>query len=76
MTKLSVWSPLKIGLFIVVISYFLFTFKAMFTLSWVGEWEAFEGSLRLIIFVEDVSAATGVAFRLVASAPSCGISSA
>lgn len=68
MTKLSVWSPLKIGLFIVVISYFLFTFKAMFTLSWVGEWEAFEGSLRLIIFVEDVSAATGVAFRLVASA--------
>jgi len=68
MTKLSVWSPLKIGLFVVVISYFLFTFKAMFTLSWVGEWEAFEGYLRLIILTEDVSAATGVAFRLVASA--------
>jgi len=40
----------------------------MFTISWIGEWEAFEGSLRLIILAEDLSAATGVAFRLVASA--------
>jgi hypothetical protein len=40
----------------------------MFTLSWVGEWEAFDGSLRLIILAEDISAAIGVASRLIASA--------
>jgi len=67
MTKSNFYSPLKIGVFIVAVTYFLYTFKAMFTLSWVGEWDAFGGSLRLIILVEDVSAAIGVAARLVAS---------
>ena len=36
-------SPLKVGLLIVVISYFLFTLHAMFTLSWIGEWDRFGG---------------------------------
>jgi hypothetical protein len=62
------YSPLKIGLLITAVAYFLFTFHAMFTLSWVGEWESFNGSLRSIIFAEDISAAIGVAFRLAASA--------
>ncbi|MCL5878131.1 MAG: hypothetical protein M1540_10010 [Candidatus Bathyarchaeota archaeon] len=72
MTKPNFYSPLKIGFLIVAVAYFLFTFQGMFTLSWVGEWEAFDGSLRLIIFAEDISAAIGVAFRLVASAIALG----
>jgi hypothetical protein len=72
MTKPSFYSPLKIGLLIVAIAYFLFTFHAMFTLSWIGEWESFSGSLRFIILAEDISAAIGVAFRLVASAVALG----
>lgn len=72
MTKPNFYSPIKIGFLIVAVAYFLFTFRAMFTLSWVGEWEAFSGSLRLIIFSEDISAAIGVAFRLVSSAIALG----
>jgi hypothetical protein len=72
MTKPSFYSPLKIGIFIVTVTYFFFTFHAMFTLSWVGEWDAFDGSLRLIILAEDISAAIGVAFRLIASAIALG----
>jgi hypothetical protein len=72
MIKTDFYSPFKIGFLIVTVVYFLFTFHGMFTLSWVGEWEAFDGSLRLIIFAEDISAAIGVAFRLVASAIALG----
>ena len=72
MTKPNFYSPRKIGFLIVAVAYFLFTFRTMFNFSWVGEWEAFSGSLRLIIFAEDISAAIGVAFRLVASAIALG----
>jgi hypothetical protein len=72
MTKPSVYSPLNIGFLIVATAYFLLTVHAMFNLSWVGEWESFGGSLRLIILAEDVSAAIGIAFRLVASAIAFG----
>jgi hypothetical protein len=72
MTKPSFYSPLKTGLLIVAVAYFLFTFHAMFTLSWIGEWESFGGSLRLIILAEDISGAIGVASRLVASAIALG----
>jgi hypothetical protein len=72
MSKSSFYSPLKIGFLIVAVAYFLFTFHAMFTLSWIGEWASFNNSLRLIIFAEDVSAAIGVAFRLGASAVALG----
>ena len=43
MTEEKFYSPLKIGLFIVVLSYFLFTLHATFTLSWVGEWNRLGG---------------------------------
>ncbi len=72
MLKHSFYSPPKIGFLIVVLAYFLFTFHAMFTLSWIGEWESFNGSLRFIIFAEDISGAIGIAFRLVASAVALG----
>jgi hypothetical protein len=65
------YSPLKIGFLIVALAYFLFTFHAMFTLSWIGEWESFSGSFRFVVFVEDISANIGIASRLVASAIAC-----
>jgi hypothetical protein len=74
MAEQNFYSPLKIGLLLVALAYFLFTFHAMFTLSWIGEWESFGGSFRFVIFVEDVAANVGLAFRLVAStAASAGV---
>ena len=60
-------SPLKMGLLIVAFSYFLFTLHAMFTLSWIGEWEPLGGSFGFTIFVEDISATIGLIFRFAAS---------
>ena len=68
MAEQKFYSPLKIGFLIVALAYFLFTFHAMFTLSWIGEWESFSGSFRFVIFVEDITANIGIASRLVASA--------
>jgi len=62
--------PLKTGLLIVAIAYFLFTFHAMFTLDWLGEWERFGGGgsiFSTVIFVEDISASIGLIFRFIAS---------
>jgi hypothetical protein len=67
MAEPKFYSPLKIGFLIVVLTYFLFTVHAMFTLSWIGEWESFSGPISSIIFVEDITAAIGIASRLVAS---------
>ena len=67
MEKRSFYSPLRIGFLIVALAYFLFTFHAMFTLSWIGEWESFSGSLRLVILIEDITANIGIASRFVAS---------
>ena len=59
-------SPLKTGLLIVAIAYFLFTFHALFTLEWIGEWESMR-SFGFVIFVEDISSSIGLIFRFVAS---------
>jgi hypothetical protein len=67
MAEQKFYSPLKIGFLIVALAYFLFTFHAMFTLSWIGEWESFGGSFGFVIFVEDITATIGIASRLVAS---------
>jgi hypothetical protein len=67
MAEPKFYSPFKIGLLIVSIAYFLFTFHAMFTLSWIGEWEFFTGSGSFWIFISDISATVGLVFRFVAS---------
>jgi hypothetical protein len=67
MAETKLYSPLKIGLFIVSIAYFLFTFHALFTLSWIGEWEHVTGSFSFWIFITDVSAYFGIIFRFIAS---------
>ena len=72
MTEQKFYSPLKIGFLIVASAYFLFTFHAMFTLSWIGEWDSFGGSFRFVILVEDITANIGIASRLVASSIALG----
>ncbi len=68
MAEPKFYSPLKIALLIVSVAYFLFTFHALFTLSWIGEWEYLGGgSVSFWIFITDVSAAFGLVFRLIAS---------
>lgn len=67
MVEQKIYSPLKFGFLIVALAYFLFTFHAMFTLSWIGEWESFSGSFRFVIFIEDIASTIGIASRLVAS---------
>ena len=60
------FSPLKIGLFTVVLAYFLFALHQTFTLSWIGEWNRYTGSLRFEIYFEDVVGFVGITFRLTA----------
>jgi hypothetical protein len=67
MAEPKFYSPLKIGLLIVSITYFLFTFHALFTLSWIGEWEYLTGSFSFWILAIDVSASVGLVFRFIAS---------
>jgi len=67
MAEAKFYSPLKIGLLIVALAYFLFTFHAMFTLSWIGEWERLTSSVSFWIFITDVSGYFGIVFRFIAS---------
>lgn len=68
MTAQKFYTPLKIGLLVVVISYFLFTLHATFTLEWIGEWDRIGGGgFRFPIFAEDVTAYVCLLFRFAAS---------
>ena len=67
MSENRFYSPLKIGFLIVIIAYFLFTVHALFTLSWIGEWESLGDSVGFVIFVEDISGSIGLVFRFGAS---------
>ena len=67
MAETKFYSPLKVGLLMVAVAYFLFTFHAMFTLSWIGEWETLGGSVSFWIFITDIAASFGLIFRFIAS---------
>lgn len=67
MTEQKFYSPLKIGFLLVALAYFLFTFHAMFTLGWIGEWENLGSTLGFWIFITDISASFTLVFRFVAS---------
>jgi hypothetical protein len=66
MTVEKFYSPLKIGLFIVVLSYFLWNLHITFTLSWIGEWN-FRGHVNFNIEIQDLSGFVGDLFRFAAS---------
>jgi hypothetical protein len=61
------YSPLKIGLLLVALSYFLFTLHALFTVAWIGEWEYVTASFSFWIFITDISASFTLIFRFIAS---------
>jgi len=61
------YSPLKIGLFLVVLSYFLFALHDTFTLSWFGEWNRiYPGHFLFEVFAEDLIGFVGVISRFAA----------
>ena len=69
MTDRRFFTPLKIGLFTVTASYFLFALHDAFTLSWIGEWNRLGGPGHFIfeVYVEDiVGDVFGGSFRLAA----------
>ena len=63
------YSVLKIGLLIVAVGYLLFNAHSLFNLNWWGEWErlATDPTLQFYIYIEDIFAGVGIAFRFVAS---------
>lgn len=68
MEQQKFYTPLKVSILLVIISYFLFTLHAMFTLSWIGEWDRLGGgAFGTMILVEDISATIGLIFRFAAS---------
>jgi hypothetical protein len=67
MTEAKFYSPLKIGLLVTAIAYFLFSFHAVFTLEWIGEWNRIGGGYSFPILVEDITGFGGMVFRLGAS---------
>lgn len=63
----KIYSPLKIGLLLVSVVFFLFTLHGLLTLEWIGEWEYFTGEYAFWIFITDVSSAIGLVIRFVGS---------
>ncbi len=68
MAEQKLYSPLKIGLLVVAVAYFLFTFHGMFTLSWFGEWNLSGGFFSVYQLVTDISSTVAFVFRLIGSA--------
>jgi len=68
MAERKFYSPLKLGLFIVVLTYFLFALHNTFTLSWVGEWNRIGGKGHFLfdIYAEDVIGFFGTISRFTA----------
>jgi hypothetical protein len=66
MTTKTIYFPVKVGLLIVVVSYFLFTAHELFTFQWIGEWNI-GGSFSFSIFIEDIPATIGLIFRFIGS---------
>ena len=61
-------TPLKVGLLIFALAYFLFNTHSLFQLNWVGEWNRITSNptQSFNIYIEDVVAAVGMAFRFIA----------
>jgi hypothetical protein len=68
MAEPKFYSPLKIGILIIISAYFLFTLHAMFTLEWIGEWEFVDGgSIAFWIFIIDITGFFGLISRFIGS---------
>lgn len=63
-------TPLRVGILIVTVAYFLFTLHAMFTLEWIGEWDRISGGSSIVTFwilLTDVAAGVFLVFRFLGS---------
>jgi hypothetical protein len=63
----SFYDPLKVGLLIVAVVFFLFTLHGLLTLEWIGEWNFFSEDRSFWILITDISSAIGLVFRVVGS---------
>jgi hypothetical protein len=61
------YTPLKIGLLIITIAYFLFNLHTIFAIEWIGEWARQPGTFNTIQLIEDMNAAIGNVFRFAGS---------
>jgi hypothetical protein len=66
-TNENFYSPFKIGLFLVVIAFFMFTLYGVITVEWIGEWEGLEASTSFWIFIGDMSSFVGLISRFIGS---------
>ncbi|XHH10238.1 MAG: hypothetical protein ACFCUE_06295 [Candidatus Bathyarchaeia archaeon] len=60
-------TPLKIGVLLVTIAYFVFNLHTVATIEWIGEWARTPGSFNTIQLIEDINATVGNAFRMAGS---------
>lgn len=66
-TTQNFYTPFKIGLLVVVFTFFMFTLYGIVTLEWIGEWEGLEASTSFWIFITDMSSLVGLVFRFIGS---------
>jgi hypothetical protein len=69
LSELRFVTPLKVGLLIVAIAYFLFTLHQTFMFTWIGEWEylaANNPQAATWIFITDIQAYVFLLFRFIA----------
>jgi hypothetical protein len=66
MTEQRVYSPLRIGLFIVAACYLLFTIHAMLMTTWWGEWVGLPEPTATWIMVTDIASKFTIIFRFAA----------
>jgi len=66
-TEQNFYSPLKVGLLIVTVVFFMFTLHGILTLEWIGEWEGLGASTSFWILITDISSAIGLFIRFFGS---------
>jgi hypothetical protein len=61
------YTPLKVGVLLVTIAYFVFNLHTIATIEWIGEWARTPGHFNTIQLIEDMNATVGNAFRMAGS---------
>jgi len=66
-TEQNFYSPLKVGLLIVTVVFFMFTLHGLLVLEWIGEWEGIGATTSFWMFIADISGALGLIIRCIGS---------
>jgi hypothetical protein len=61
------YTPLKVGVLLVTIAYFVFNLHTLATIEWIGEWARTPGHFNTIQLIEDINATIGNSFRMAGS---------